>query len=198
MLVAISLWSLAGCQPTSVASPDGAADHDHGDHDNGHDHGHEGHDHDHAGHAHDHHDHGDHDHDHGDETVDAGAMGISADDLPMLEKSNSPSSFADAVAQLGQTRDQIKEGFENDDPESVHGQLHDVGSLLESLEAFVLKAKWDKDVQESAAEAVDSLFDSYGAIDAKLHGQDGKEYSDVSEAIDTAVATLMGITKESE
>ena len=206
LLAGLSVWSLTGCQPQQAESPT-AADHDHDDHahdhdHDGHDHDDHGHDHDHAGHDHDDHghdhDHGDHDHDHGDHTVDAGSIGIMADDLPTLDQGDTPKSFADAVAQLGEARDQIKGGFEKDDPESVHGQLHEIGTLLESIETFVLKAKWDKDVQKEAAAAVDSLFDSYGDVDAKLHGDSGKEYSDVSDAIDTAVKKLTEIATESE
>ncbi|MEM1068918.1 MAG: hypothetical protein AAGI63_08490 [Planctomycetota bacterium] len=175
ILVGFSMVVLTGCGESaseSVAQTDsGDHDHDHGDHDHGHDHG----DHDHGDHGD--HDHGDHDHgdhDHGDEG-----------------DHDHPETLAEAINELVAAHETIAEGFAGEDPEVVHGPLHDIGHVLEDVEALVKKSELDDDTKNKLEEAVEQLFLAYGAVDGKLHDKpNGKDYSEVAEQIDAAISTL--------
>jgi len=218
--LAVMVWvaAIGGCDPSGKAvgptttqgdhDDHDHGDHDHGDHDHGHDHGehdhdeHAGHDehdhedhehgHDHGDHAHDGHDHGDHDH--GDK-VDASAVGLDADSLVHLDEPEPPKSLAEAIEKLTQLRDTVAKGFADKKVDDVHGELHDVGNLLDATEGLVESSKLDADAKKSAKAAIETLFDSYGDVDAKLHGEKGKEYSDVSDDIDSAIKTLSELIK---
>ena len=198
-----SLWIIAGCvflvgcaEPTS--SPPPVADsHDaeaHADHE-GHDH--EGHDHeghDHEGHDHEGHDHEGHDHEGHDHasstTIDADAAGLSVDDLVSVDEAELPDNLGDAVKQLVQLRDTIRDAFEADDAEAAHIPLHEVGHLLGGIEKLVEKSDEDAEHKKEMAGAVEALFDSYTAVDETFHSDGGKQYSEVSSSIDDAVKTL--------
>ncbi len=163
---------LAGCRPaeTPPESPSAAVD----------DHDHDGHDHD--GHDHDGHDHDGHDHDHSGDIDVEGLAPINA--APPLE------SLGQGVEQLVVMRDTIAKGFADDDIDSIHDQLHDVGGLLGQIEDMIPETDIPEDTKQQMQQAVDTLFDAYGEVDLKLHGDKGKEYKDVSGEINTAVDTL--------
>ncbi|MFG0291313.1 MAG: hypothetical protein ACF8CQ_24325 [Rhodopirellula sp. JB044] len=163
--------AITGCsQPTSTDTPTASEhDHDH-DHDD-----HEHHDHDHAGH--------DHDHDHE----------IDIDNLPTIDTPAGPATLSEGIEQLASMRDSIAKGFADDDVDSIHGQLHSIGGLLEHLESMTASSDLPAEAKEKAGKAIDSLFDAFGDVDAKLHGDTGKDYADVSDKINEAVKTLTGL-----
>ncbi|MCM2375050.1 hypothetical protein [Aporhodopirellula aestuarii] len=165
--------AMTGCAKTAPPVETPAADHDHDHDDDGHDHEHDDHDHDHDGH--------DHDHDHAD---------IDVDSLMPIDAPDGPESLSAGIDQLVSMRDTIAKGFADDDVDSIHDQLHSVGGLLEHLEEMTKSSDLPDDAKEQAADAIDSLFDAFGDVDAKLHGDTGAEYSDVSDKIDSAVKTL--------
>ena len=196
--LAVIIWvaTLGGCESggTTAGSTDTHGehhDHDHGDHDHG-DHDHSDHDHAEHDHGHDGHDHDGHDHgDHGDgDKVDASAVGLDADSLVHLDEPEPPKSLAEAIEKLTSLRDTVSKGFADDKVDDVHGELHDVGNLLEATRDLVKSSKLSDEAKTSAMAAIETLFDSYGDVDAKLHGEKGKEYSDVSEDIDSALKSL--------
>lgn len=162
-----------GCdKPTDVpaksAGSDDGHDHDdHGDHE-GHDHAdHEGEDHD----DHEGHDHGDHEgHDHDDHA------------------DHEFETLADAVKEIASMRDTVRDGFKADKID--HGPLHGIGKVLGEAEELVKKMPEDNPQRKAALEAIESLFDSFDAVDQGLHGKDGKTYDEVSEAIDSAITVL--------
>lgn len=122
--------------------------------------------------------------------VDAGALGLDADALPMLDSAPMPETFAAAVSELTKMRDVIAAGFAADDVDSIHDQLHEIGDLLEATEKLLADTKLDADAKKAGAAAIETLFDEFGAVDATLHGEEGKEYADVSDSIDQAIAQL--------
>ncbi|MEL6105348.1 MAG: hypothetical protein AAFU85_04900 [Planctomycetota bacterium] len=170
-----------GCDTASDTTAE-TADHDHDDHDHGdhegHDHDdHEGHDHDdHEGHDHEGHDHDDHEgHDHGDhEGPDHGEHEFE--------------TLADAVTEIVSLRDTIREGVKAEKVD--HGPLHGIGNVLGAAEELVKKMPEDNPQRKAALEAIETLFDSFGAVDQGLHGDGGKTYDEVSEAIDAAIKVL--------
>ena len=138
----------------------------------------EGDEHDHEGHDHEGHDH---------------SAAIDIDELMPLDAAPTPESLSEGVAQLVAMRDTISDGFTANDPESVHDQLHSIGGLLESLEDMVESSEMSDAVKKEAAQAVEALFESFGDVDAKLHGEDGKDYADVSDKINSAVEALSNL-----
>lgn len=133
------------------------------------------------------HDHGDHDHGDHDDDIDIGSL------MP-IEVTPGPEDLPSGVEQLVALRDTVGKGFADDDVDSIHDQLHSVGNLLECVEELVESSDLAGDAKTDAKKAIDTLFDAYGDVDAKLHGQDGKDYSDVSDEIDTAIKTLQDLT----
>lgn len=177
VLTAITVTYLVfavGCQPKEdTLSPAAKAMSEH----EGHDHG-EG---DHHGHGHDGHGHG--------EQAD-----INIDSLVPIEVAPGPKDLPSGVEQLAALREAVGKGFADDDVESIHHQLHSVGSLLESVEDLVKSSDLSGDAKKEANQAIEQLFDAYGDVDAKLHGQNGKDYSDVADDIETAIKTLQDLT----
>jgi hypothetical protein len=142
------------------------------------------HDHDHAGHDHAEHDHDGHDH---------GPTAAAEKDKTAAKPAAKAESFADAVAQLGGLHAKIRDGFEKNDVDSAHGPLHDVGHLLEQIPALASKETQDAALLEEVKKQVDELFDLYGKVDEKLHGEKGVDYKDVAEKIDAAMEKLKKI-----
>ena len=226
LIMGLCLIGFSGCEnkptePVADASADhndhdhGDHDHDHGDHDHGdhdhgdhdhgdHDHGDHGHgdhdhgDHDHGDHDHGDHDHGDHDHDHGDHGhIDAKDAGLSTDDLVSLDEPPLPDTYNEAVAKLVSLTATISEGFKNGKIDDAHGPLHDVSNLLEGIDTLASKSKMDDDTKKSVTKTIDSLFDSFGAVDLKLHNaKKGKDYADVADEITASIKTLQSFVKE--
>lgn len=179
-LLAFGLSGLVGCQPETPvdavpAVSQGNDGHDHDGHD------HDGHDHDHDGHDHD--------------VINADAAGLSAADLVMPGGPAKPKTLADAVTQLTQLRDDVAAGFAADDVDSIHDQLHDVGNLLESTLTLVDESELGDEAKKVANSALETLFDAFGDVDAKLHGEEGKDYADVSDAIDAAMDSFTAAVK---
>ena len=189
-LLSLAMIAFTGCQPSSA--PDEAAttqtsdSHDDHDHDS-----HEGHDHaghDHEGHGHDHegHDHAVHGH----ETVDAAAAGLSTDALVHLEKADAPKTLADATKKLTSMQSTIAGGFADDDVDSIHNELHDIGTLLEQTEVLAKESDLGEEKKKQALAAIDTLFDAFGSVDAKLHGEEGADFDEVSSDIEDAIKVL--------
>lgn len=100
-----------------------------------------------------------------------------------------PKTFSEAVEKLVALRDKIRDGFAKDDVEAAHGPLHDVGHLLEDLTKLAEKHTPAVDLAAVKKDA-DELFDLFGKVDEKLHGEEGATYKDVSDKIDAAVERL--------
>ncbi|WP_442506856.1 hypothetical protein SH528x_005729 [Novipirellula sp. SH528] len=168
---------------TAVVEPQSHDDHD----EDGHDEDGHGHDHDDDGHG--------HDHDHGDaKMIDASKAGLDADALVHLDEAEMPENYADSVKLLVEMRDEIRDGFAAGNVEQADGPLHEVGHLLEHIETLVNNSSLSSDQKKQAAEAIESLFDLFGEVDARVHDEQskaGKEYSDVAESVDASVKVLV-------
>lgn len=177
-LLSLAMIAFTGCQPSSA--PDEAAttqtsdSHDDHDHDSHEGHDHEGHDH--AAHGH--------------ETVDAAAAGLSTDALVHLEKADAPKTLADAIKKLSSMQSTIAGGFADDDVDSIHNELHDIGTLLEQTEVLAKESDLGEEKKKQALAAIDTLFDAFGSVDAKLHGDEGADFDEVSSDIEDAIKVL--------
>lgn len=168
-ILSVGLVSISGCQPESASTESPTPDETGGSGD------HDGHDH---------------------ETVNAADAGLDVDSLPKIESRPLPASLSEAVSEFVKTRDEVRDGFANDNVEEIHGSLHDVSTMLEGMETLLPSSGLNDADSKAAAAAVEALFDSYMAVDGKLHGQDGKEYADVADDIDAAVETLQSLANK--
>ncbi len=106
-----------------------------------------------------------------------------------------PETLAEAVTELQSTCATIKTAFEKGDAEAAHGPLHDIGHLLEQFPDLIAKSTLDEAGKEEVAKAVESLYESFSAVDEGMHGGEGKKYSDVAATIDASLQTLAEKTK---
>jgi Spy/CpxP family protein refolding chaperone len=104
-----------------------------------------------------------------------------------------PETLAAALHELEETRDTVRDAFAKDDSEAAHGPLHDVGHLLGEVGELAEKAELSAEAKSTIKANVDTLMDSFGAVDKKMHSADGSEgsdYKDVAEKIDAAIAAM--------
>ena len=99
-------------------------------------------------------------------------------------------SFGEAVEELAELRDTVRDAFAAEDLDTAHGPLHDVGHLLDEVSELAGKEELTEEQQTAVKSSVDKLFDLFGSVDKMMHGQEGSEYSEVSDDIDAAIATL--------
>ena len=102
-----------------------------------------------------------------------------------------PETLAAAFAEVTELRDTVRDAFKEGDKDTAHGPLHDVGHLLEDLEGLVQEAELSDEAKATIKTNIDTLFESFGAVDDKMHdSEEGSDYSEVSEKIDTAIAAI--------
>ena len=101
-----------------------------------------------------------------------------------------PETYAEAVGQLVSMDKTIRDAFAANDADTAHGPLHDIGHLLEEVTELAQKETMSEEQTAAVQQAVDSLFELYGAVDATMHGGEGKSYDEVKNDIDAALATL--------
>lgn len=115
------------------------------------------------------------------------------------DRDDSPSaSFSELVAKIDEQRQEIETAFANETPGNAHGSLHSIGHSIEDLTLAAADEKMAVDDQDSVKLAAESLMDSFGQIDKKMHGQEGATYDDVKEEIDNQMEILRGLVKEPE
>ncbi|QDS87695.1 hypothetical protein EC9_18740 [Rosistilla ulvae] len=107
---------------------------------------------------------------------------------------STPETLPEAIETIDHLADEIQESFAADDPDGAHGPLHDIGSVLESAGLLVAKSDLSDEQKKGASEALKQLMDAYGKVDAKMHGDEGADYADVSAEITAAVEALQTAT----
>ncbi len=107
-----------------------------------------------------------------------------------------PKSYAEAYESLVKNQGMIKEAFEGDKRDYAHDPLHDVGGLLNAIKDFAEEdAGLSDDDKAAVATAYGDLMDAFTKLDEHFHGGAEVSYSDVSEQIETGLATLKGFAK---
>ncbi|TWU05702.1 hypothetical protein [Stieleria varia] len=99
-------------------------------------------------------------------------------------------SLPEAMTELATLRDQIAKAFADGEPKSADDQLHHAGDLLTDVEELVKKSELSDDAKKTALASVETLFTQFKEVDNKVHGDGGKDYSEVSEAIEAAMKSL--------
>lgn len=110
----------------------------------------------------------------------------------------SSKSLDELVAKVEELSVTIQDAFNAGDPDKGHGPLHEIGHLLAELPAAAANESLPAAKREQLKQAVDSLMDSFGALDEQLHGgsEEGKSFDNVSAGIEEAMAKLKSAHKE--
>jgi len=107
-----------------------------------------------------------------------------------------PDSYSAAVTDIEKYQGIVKKAFEDNKIDDAHDALHDIGHAIESIGKLAAKEGFAEADLASAKKATESLLDAFGAIDETLHGGKGKSYSEVSDQVDGALATLNSFIKK--
>ncbi len=99
-------------------------------------------------------------------------------------------SFGQAIGKIEELAGTIGQSMAKGDSDAAHEPLHEIGHLLEELPHLAKDEGLSEQQQASLDAAVNQLMDAYGAVDAIMHGEDGKSYDDVKEEIAASLKTL--------
>lgn len=99
-------------------------------------------------------------------------------------------TYPEAVAELDGMRSAIETAFAANDTSAADGPIHEVGHVLEGLVGMAKEAELGDEAVTAIEGAVEKLFDSFTAVDDKIHGREGKDYSDVKAEVDAAFDVL--------
>jgi hypothetical protein len=119
----------------------------------------------------------DHDHDHDHEEVE---------------------NFAEGVATLRGHYVTIRDALGEDDIDTAHDPIHQMGHLLESLTQLVDHVGLDADDKATAQAAIDAMFEAYGQVDKAIHGAQPVDYESVREPLDKAMADLESVVQRAK
>ncbi|HWL07595.1 MAG TPA: hypothetical protein VNQ76_04260 [Planctomicrobium sp.] len=101
-----------------------------------------------------------------------------------------PTTYADAVAQLESLIRNINAAAAANEEEKLHDLIHDAQHLLSDVSSLAAKENLDEKQQASLRQAIQSIQADFGVVEEKLHGGEGKTFSEVAEKIETAIKTL--------
>lgn len=99
-------------------------------------------------------------------------------------------TFGGAIAELEELSGTISAAMAKGDADTAHNPMHEIFHVLEALPELAKKEGLPDDQQKSITSAVATLMDSYGDLDAGMHGEEGKSWDDLKGGIDAAVLTL--------
>lgn len=110
-------------------------------------------------------------------------------------------NLGEAFEEIDELSNEIMTAFTGGEPESAHDALHHIGEVLEATEMTVSKSELSEESKASAMKAVESLFDSFTAIDETMHGEteEGAAVSAMDEnksSIMEALETLKTLSAE--
>lgn len=109
-----------------------------------------------------------------------------------------PASLSEAVKEVASLRDRIRAAFSKNDLKEADHYVHEIGHAFEHIGALVKKEALSEQQRKEASDAVEKLFESFGAVDDKLHDKAGKSYAEVEEQVDKAVSTLESLVPKQE
>ena len=101
-----------------------------------------------------------------------------------------PETLAEAITELKELRDTVRDAFAKNDEDAAHGPLHDVGHLLEDVNELAEKSALTAEQQATIRTSTDTLFDAFGAVDNTMHGKEGSTWDEVSGKIDAAIDAM--------
>lgn len=103
-----------------------------------------------------------------------------------------PETLGEAMHQLTELRDTVRDAFAEGDSDAAHGPLHEVGHLIDEVAELAEAAGLSAEANAVIISNAEILMDSFGAVDKKMHSEDeGSDYSEVSDKIDAALTAIM-------
>lgn len=99
-------------------------------------------------------------------------------------------TVGEAFHELTELYTTVKTAFAADDADTAHGPMHEVGHVLEELKELANESEMAAEAKSTVDQQVEVLMDAYGDVDNTMHGKDGSQYSEVSDKIDAAMASL--------
>lgn len=124
---------------------------------------------------------------------------VSIDELEAAHEGHSHAdNYVDAIAELEEMRGVIAKAFADGDLDAAHDPLHEVGHVLDELVSLAKKDGVSEEGISAIESAVNTLMDNFGAVDEKFHGEEGKDYSEVKDAIDAAMEQLKAYLPKTE
>ncbi|MEO9592448.1 hypothetical protein [Rhodopirellula bahusiensis] len=94
------------------------------------------------------------------------------------------------MEQIEEMGGKITTAFASGKPNDAHGELHEIGHLIECLPELAKKADLSSEQQEAVSEATEALMNAFGELDNTLHGGEEVDVDIVSEKISTQLKTL--------
>ncbi len=107
-------------------------------------------------------------------------------------------NFAEGVATLRGHFETIRDALSEDDIDTAHGPIHQVGHLLESLSQLVDHVGLDADDKATAQAAIESMLAGYGELDKAIHGAQPLDYESVREQLDKGMADLEAVVQRTK
>lgn len=107
-------------------------------------------------------------------------------------------SFGQSIAQIKELAETISESMAKDDADAAHHPLHQIGNLLNDLPHLAEHEELSGENLKLIQDAVAKMMDAYSAVDATMHGEEGKSYDDVKADIDAALETLESFENSDE
>ena len=107
-------------------------------------------------------------------------------------------NFAEGVSTLRGHYETIRDALGEDDIDTAHDPIHQVGRLLESLKQLVDHVGLDADDKATAQAAIDKMFEAYGEVDKAIHGGQPVDYEAVREPLDQGMADLESVVQRAK
>ncbi len=107
-------------------------------------------------------------------------------------------NFAEGVSTLRGHYETIRDALGEDDIDTAHDPIHQVGHLLESLKQLVDHVGLDADDKATAQAAIDKMFEAYGEVDKAIHGGQPVDYEAVREPLDQGMADLESVVQRAK
>lgn len=106
-----------------------------------------------------------------------------------------PESLQEAVETLSGLYAKIKTAFESGDPDAAHGELHEVGHLLEEDFPTLIKKEdsLDADSKSKLESVVSALFDEFFKLDDMMHGGENVDFATLEPVISAALDELKSV-----
>ncbi|MEZ6063306.1 MAG: hypothetical protein R3C19_23410 [Planctomycetaceae bacterium] len=115
-----------------------------------------------------------------------------------------PESLPEAIAEIKELRDTVRDAFAKNDHDAAHGPMHDVGDLLGHITELAAKANLTDEQMATIKASTEELFDAFGAVDKAMHpGKDenadpAAAWKEVAGKIDAAIDSLAAASPAAE
>ena len=107
-------------------------------------------------------------------------------------------NFAQAVEQVDTLSTAIGDALAKGDMDTAHDPLHEIFHALDALPHLAEDQGLSADSVASLKEAVDKVLDGYGAVDAGMHGEEGKSWDDVKAEVEAGLSTINSLKPSAE